>query len=68
MSDTTGSTAGVPHDDTVEVVARVCDAVPGCDWNRVTGQSRWFMLTLLLALPFPARVLVRPDAQKPVYM
>jgi hypothetical protein len=63
MSDTRA--AGVSHEDIIEAVARVRDAAPGYDWNCVPGQ--WLMYTLLLALPFPARV-VRPAAQNPVWL
>ena len=63
MNDTRA--AGVSHEDIIEAVVRVRDAVPGYDWNCVPGQ--WLMYTLLLALPFPARV-VRPATQNPVWL
>ena len=63
MNDTRA--AGVSHEDIIEAVVRVRDAVPGYDWNCVPGQ--WLMYTLLLALPFPARV-VRPAGQNPVWL
>ena len=56
--------AGVSHDATREAVQLVRDAVPGYDWSCMPG--RWLTYTLLLALPFPAKV-VRPDAAQPVW-
>jgi hypothetical protein len=62
MSDTRA--AGVSHEQIFAAVERVRTAVPGYDWNCVPGQ--WLIYTLLLALPFPARV-VRPDVQNPIW-
>ncbi len=56
--------AGVSHDAIREAVQLVRDAVPGYDWSCMPG--RWLTYTLLLALPFPAKV-VRPDAPQPVW-
>ena len=63
MSNT--QNAGVSHEEIIAAVGRVqaaaadyvCDCVPG----------RWLTYTLLLALPFSARV-VRPDTQSPVWL
>ena len=58
--------AGVSHKDIVDAVARVRETAPGYDWDCVPG--RWLVYTLLLALPFSARV-VRPDhAVNPVWL
>ena len=63
MSDTRA--AGVSHDLIFAALERVRSAAPGYDWNCVPG--RWLTYTLLLALPFPARV-VRPDTQTPIWL
>ncbi len=55
--------AGVSRDAISDAVQLVRDAVPAYDWSCVPG--RWLTYTLLLALPFPAKV-VRPDAAQPV--
>ena len=57
--------AGVSHKDIVDAVARVRETAPGYDWDCVPG--RWLVYTLLLALPFSARV-VRPDVVNPVWL
>jgi hypothetical protein len=46
-------------------VQLVRDAVPGYDWDCIPGY--WQTYTLLLALPFPAKV-VRPDPLQPVWL
>ena len=57
--------AGVSHNDIIAAVARVREAAPAYNWKCVPGQ--WLTYTLLLALPFSARV-VRPDAVSPVWL
>jgi hypothetical protein len=57
--------AGVSHQDIFAAVARVRDAVPMYNWKCVPGQ--WLTYTLLLALPFSARV-VRPDTVTPFWL
>ena len=57
--------AGVSHRDIVAAVNRVRDVASAYNWDSVPG--RWLSYTLLLALPFPKRV-VRPDAEHPVWL
>jgi hypothetical protein len=57
--------AGVSHKDIADAVARVRETAPGYDWDCIPG--RWLVYTLLLALPFSARV-VRPNAVNPVWL
>jgi hypothetical protein len=45
-------------------VQAVRDAIPAYNWDCTPG--RWLVYTLLLALPFPAKV-VRPYADYPVW-
>lgn len=62
LSDTRN--AGVQHGDILDAVNAVRQAATGYDWDCTPGQ--WLIYTLLLALPFPAKV-VRPDAADPVW-
>ena len=62
MSDTRN--AGVSHGDILDAASTVRNLVAGNDWDCVPGQ--WLIYTLLLALPFPAKV-VRPDAVSPIW-
>ena len=56
--------AGVSHQDIFTAIARVRGAVPAYNWKCVPGQ--WLSYTLLLALPFSAKV-VRPDTVSPIW-
>ena len=62
MSDT--QNAGVVHASILGAVDVVRAACPGYQWDCVPG--RWLIYTLLLAMPFPAKV-VRPDPVLPVW-
>jgi hypothetical protein len=59
--------AGVSHDAILAAVQLVRDAVPGYDWDCIPGYCQWLTNTLLLALPFPAKV-VRLDPLQPVWL
>ena len=63
MSDTRN--AGVSHGDILGAADDVRAALVGYNWDCVPGQ--WLIYTLLLALPFPAKV-VRPDTVSPVWL
>ena len=56
--------AGVSHQDIFTAIARVRDATPAYNWKCVPGQ--WLSYTLLLALPFSAKV-VLPDTFSPIW-
>jgi hypothetical protein len=53
--------AGVSHNDIIAAVARVREAAPAYNWNLKCVPGQWLTYTLLLALPFSAEVVVRPD-------
>jgi hypothetical protein len=57
--------AGVSHAAINEALEAVRNEIPLYHWDGTPG--KWLIYTLLLAIPFPAKV-VRPDPARPVWM
>jgi hypothetical protein len=48
------------------LAVRDASAIPAYNWDCTLAPGRWLVYMLLLALPFPAPKVVRPDADCPV--